>query len=104
MNQYLANLGLRGAQRELPQRYRLRHGVSRGAELRRERRHEYNDVQGAGVYLRSRADVDPARIGAWGGSYGGYLTAMALARASDLFKVGVDFHGVHDWATELNIP
>jgi dipeptidyl aminopeptidase/acylaminoacyl peptidase len=65
---------------------------------------EYNDVQGAGVYLRSRPEVDPARIGAWGGSYGGYLTALALARASDLFKAGVDFHGVHNWATELGIP
>jgi dipeptidyl aminopeptidase/acylaminoacyl peptidase len=54
--------------------------------------------------LRSRADVDPDRIGAWGGSYGGYLTAMALARASDLFRAGVDLHGVHDWATELEIP
>ena len=67
--------------------------------------HDHSDhVRGAGVYLRSRADVDPARIGAWGGSYGGYLTAMALARSSDLFKVGVDFHGVHNWATELGIP
>jgi dipeptidyl aminopeptidase/acylaminoacyl peptidase len=65
---------------------------------------EYNDVQGAGLYLRSRSDVDPARIGAWGGSYGGYLTALALARASDLYKAGVDFHGVHDWARELGIP
>jgi dipeptidyl aminopeptidase/acylaminoacyl peptidase len=74
----------------------LNYGASGGSE--------YNDVQGAGVYLRSRADVDPARIGAWGGSYGGYLTAMALARASDLYKVGVDFHGVHDWARELNVP
>ena len=65
---------------------------------------EYNDVQGAGTYLRSRPDVDPARIGVWGGSYGGYLVAMALARASDMFAAGVDFHGVHDWATELEIP
>ena len=56
------------------------------------------------MFLRSRPEVDPARIGAWGGSYGGYLTAMALARASDLFKAGVDFHGVHDWAVELGIP
>src|SRR6185312_12263031 len=58
---------------------------------------EFNDVMGAGLYLRSRPDVDPARIGLWGGSYGGYLTALGLARASDLFKAGVDFHGVHDW-------
>src|SRR5439155_5882026 len=41
---------------------------------------EFNDVQGAGVYLRGRPDVDPNRIGVWGGSYGGYLTALALAR------------------------
>ncbi|MBV9767079.1 MAG: S9 family peptidase [Acidobacteriaceae bacterium] len=58
---------------------------------------EFNDVQGAGLYLKSRPDVDPARIGVWGGSYGGYLTALALARASDLFAAGVDFHGVYDW-------
>ena len=67
---------------------------------------EFSDVEGAGVYLRGRADVDAARIGLWGGSYGGYLTALGLARASDLFKAGVDFHGVHDWNAErpLNGP
>ena len=58
---------------------------------------EFNDVIGAGHYLKQRADVDPQRIGVYGGSYGGYLTAHALARASDLFAAGVDIHGVHDW-------
>lgn len=58
---------------------------------------EYQDVVGAGLYLRTQPDVDPARIGLWGGSYGGYLTAMGLARASDMFAAGVDVHGVHDW-------
>jgi dipeptidyl aminopeptidase/acylaminoacyl peptidase len=43
--------------------------------------------------------VRPQRIGLWNGSYGGLLTAMGLARNSDIFKAGVDFHGVHDWAT-----
>ncbi len=62
---------------------------------------EFNDVMGAGVYLRTRADVDGAKIGLWGGSYGGYLTALGLARASDLFAAGVDLHGVHDWNTEI---
>lgn len=57
---------------------------------------EYNDVTGAGLYLRNRPDVDPSKIGLWGGSYGGYLTAMGLARASELFAAGVDIHGVHD--------
>jgi dipeptidyl aminopeptidase/acylaminoacyl peptidase len=59
---------------------------------------EFNDVMGAGLYMASRADVDPKRIGVWGGSYGGYLSAMALARASNLFAAGVDMHGVHDWS------
>jgi dipeptidyl aminopeptidase/acylaminoacyl peptidase len=58
---------------------------------------EFDDVLGAGTYLRGRSDVDSKRIGIWGGSYGGYLTALALARASDMFAAGVDFHGVHDW-------
>jgi len=42
--------------------------------------------------------VDPERIGKWGLSYGGLLTAMALARNSDIFKAGVDMAGVHDWS------
>jgi dipeptidyl aminopeptidase/acylaminoacyl peptidase len=63
---------------------------------------EYNDVLGAVNYLRGSSYVDQARIGVWGGSYGGYLTALALARNSDLFAAGVDFHGVHEWAREDN--
>ena len=58
---------------------------------------EYNDLLAAADFLRNRADVDPARIGLWGGSYGGYMTALGLARNSDLFAAGVDLHGVHDW-------
>ncbi|MBF0863443.1 MAG: prolyl oligopeptidase family serine peptidase [Gluconobacter potus] len=57
---------------------------------------EYKDVHAAGLFLRSRSDVAPGRIGIWGGSWGGYLTALALARNSDLFVAGADFHGVHD--------
>lgn len=62
---------------------------------------EFRDVMGAGLYLRARADVDPNRIGLWGGSYGGFLTAMGLARASDLFAAGVNIHGVHDWIVDM---
>ncbi|MBS1668308.1 MAG: S9 family peptidase [Bacteroidetes bacterium] len=62
---------------------------------------EYMDVKAAGLYMKRRADVDPKRIGLWGGSYGGYLTAMGLARSSDLFSCGVDIHGVHDWSEEM---
>ena len=59
---------------------------------------EYQDVLAGAEYLQSRPEVDPERIGKWGLSYGGLLTAMALARNSDIFKVGVDMAGVHDWS------
>ncbi|MCU1235329.1 MAG: peptidase prolyl oligopeptidase active site domain protein [Candidatus Solibacter sp.] len=104
LNQYLASLGY------VVLSVNYRSGIGYGMEFREALNYgangasEYNDVQGAGIYLRTRSDVDAARIGAWGGSYGGYLTAMALARASEMYKVGVDFHGVHDWAKELGIP
>jgi dipeptidyl aminopeptidase/acylaminoacyl peptidase len=97
MNQYLASQGYvvlsinyrSGTGYGLNFREAEDYGAAGGAEFR--------DVLGAGLYLRSRPDVDPERIGLWGGSYGGYLTAMGLSRASDLFRAGVDFHGVHDW-------
>jgi dipeptidyl aminopeptidase/acylaminoacyl peptidase len=56
---------------------------------------EYQDVVAGGKYLQSRPDVDPNRIGIWGLSYGGLLTSEALARNSDIFKMGVDLAGVH---------
>ena len=65
---------------------------------------EYLDVKAGAEYLRSRPQVDPARIGIYGGSYGGFLTAMALAKNSDLFAAGVDIHGVHDWTTDAPRP
>lgn len=62
---------------------------------------EVNDLIGTGEYLAGRKDVDSKRIALWGGSYGGYLTAHGLAQRSNLFAVGVDIHGVHNWNTEL---
>ncbi|MFA6168212.1 MAG: prolyl oligopeptidase family serine peptidase [Gemmatimonadaceae bacterium] len=67
----------------------LNYGASGGSE--------FQDVMAAGLYLAGRPEVDAKRIALWGGSYGGYLTAMGLSRASNLFAAGVDFHGVHDW-------
>jgi dipeptidyl aminopeptidase/acylaminoacyl peptidase len=97
MNQYLASKGY------IVLSVNYRSGIGYGMEFREALNYgatgasEFNDVMGAGLYLRDRSDVDPARIGLWGGSYGGYLTALGLARASALFKAGVDFHGCHDW-------
>ncbi|MGH9316864.1 MAG: S9 family peptidase [Thermoanaerobaculia bacterium] len=96
-NQYLANAGF------IVLSVNYRSGIGYGMEFREALDYgaagasEFRDVVGAGLTLRSRPDVDPDRIGLWGGSYGGYLTALGLARASDLFAAGVDFHGVHDW-------
>jgi dipeptidyl-peptidase-4 len=63
---------------------------------------EYQDVLAGGKYLQSRPDVDPDRVGIWGLSYGGVLTAQALARNSDIFKAGVDLAGVHLWGSSLD--
>ena len=62
---------------------------------------EYQDVVAGARYLQGLPEVDGKRIGIWGGSYGGYLTAMALARDSATFRAGVDLHGVHDWSQLL---
>ena len=80
-----------------------RSGIGYGMEFREALRQgatggsEYGDVLAAAQWLGARADVDRTRIGLWGGSYGGYLTAMGLTRNPELFKAGVDVHGVHDW-------
>jgi dipeptidyl aminopeptidase/acylaminoacyl peptidase len=80
-----------------------RSGIGYGMEFREALRQgatggsEYADVVAAARWLGARADVDRTRIGLWGGSYGGYLTAMGLTRNPELFKAGVDVHGVHDW-------
>jgi dipeptidyl aminopeptidase/acylaminoacyl peptidase len=63
---------------------------------------EYRDVLAAGRYLQSRPDVDRSKIGIWGASLGGYLTALALGRNSDVFASGVDVHGVHDRLPAIN--
>ena len=63
---------------------------------------EYQDVLTGGKYLQSHPNVDPGRIGIWGLSYGGVLTAQALARNSDIFKAGVDLAGVHLWGSSVD--
>lgn len=96
MNQYLASQGFV----VLSVNYRL--GIGYGFDFHVARgggtagASEYQDIRAAGEWLAAQPFVDPARIGVYGGSYGGYLTAMALARDSKLFAAGVDIHGVHD--------
>jgi dipeptidyl aminopeptidase/acylaminoacyl peptidase len=95
MNQHLASQGYH----VLSVNYRSGTGYGLAfrdaAETGREGASEYRDILAAGRWLAARPDVDGSRIGIWGGSWGGYLAALALARDSDLFASGVDFHGVH---------
>ena len=107
MNQYLASRGYV----VLSVNYRSGIGYGRAFRLAQHRgargASEYQDVVAGAKYLRDRDDVDKKRVGLWGGSYGGYLTALGLARNSDIFAAGVDFHGVHDWSMSvagLRIP
>lgn len=96
VNQYLANQGFV----VLSVNYRL--GIGYGYEFHYPERagwrgaSEYQDIKAAGEWLARQSQVDADRIGVYGGSYGGYLTALALGKDSDLFAAGVDIHGVHD--------
>jgi dipeptidyl aminopeptidase/acylaminoacyl peptidase len=96
-NQYLASLGFV----VLAVNYRL--GIGYGYEFNKPPHagaagaSEYLDIRAAGLWLRGQSWVDTTRIGIYGGSYGGFLTALALGKDSKLFAAGVDFHGVHDW-------
>ncbi len=99
MNQYLVSKGFV----VLSINYRL--GIMYGYKFRNPAHagwhggSEYQDVLAGAKWLQKQSDVDPNRIGIYGLSYGGLLTALALARNSDVFKVGADFAGVHDWTT-----
>lgn len=102
-NQYLANLGFV----VLSVNYRL--GIGYGYALNQPEKagpagaSEYQDIKSAGEWLQQQSYVDAAKIGIYGGSYGGYLTALALARDSKIFAAGVDIHGVHDWISDLTL-
>jgi len=62
---------------------------------------ELNDILGAVSYLQSRDDVDAKRIGIYGASYGGLMTALGLSRDSKDIAAGVDYAGIYNWATFL---
>ncbi|MEK7668863.1 MAG: prolyl oligopeptidase family serine peptidase [Gemmatimonadota bacterium] len=102
-NQYLASRGF------VVLSVNFRSGIGYGRAFRaaprtgRNGASEYTDVLAPAAWLRARPDVDSARIGLWGGSYGGFLTALGLARNSDLFAAGFDLHGVHDWSVDRGV-
>jgi dipeptidyl aminopeptidase/acylaminoacyl peptidase len=60
---------------------------------------ELNDIIGAAKYLLSLPDIDPKRLGVWGGSYGGRMSLLALAEAPQYFAAGVSYSGIYNWLT-----
>jgi dipeptidyl aminopeptidase/acylaminoacyl peptidase len=96
LNQYLVSLGYT----VLSVNYRL--GIGYGYEFHKPLNAgafgaaEYQDIKAAGEWLAQQPGVDEKKIGIYGGSYGGYLVALALGKDSKLFAAGVDIHGVNN--------
>lgn len=96
LNQYLVNLGFT----VLAVNYRL--GIGYGFDFHKpmsagaQGASEYQDIKAAGEWLAIQPNIDKTKIGIYGGSYGGYLTALALGKDSRLFAAGVDIHGVNN--------
>jgi len=59
---------------------------------------ELEDLKDSVDWLVANQQVDRSRIGVYGGSYGGFLTLMALFKAPDLFAAGAALRPVTDWA------
>ena len=60
--------------------------------------HDLNDVVDGAAYLAKSHKVDAKRIGVYGGSYGGFITLMALFTSPDTFAAGAALRPVTDWA------
>lgn len=59
---------------------------------------EVEDLEDGVNWLAANYSVDPARVGVYGGSYGGFLTFMAMFRRPQLFAAGAALRPVTDWA------
>lgn len=60
--------------------------------------HDLNDVVDGAKYLAATQRVNPKRIGVYGGSYGGFITLMAMFTSPDTFAAGAALRPVTDWA------
>jgi len=58
---------------------------------------DLDDVLGAVDYMRGLENIDMAKLGIWGISYGGFMTNMALFQAPGVFKAGSSWAAVNDW-------
>jgi len=59
---------------------------------------DLDDIVDGAKYLVDSQRVDPGRIGVYGGSYGGFITLMALFTSPDTFAAGAALRPVTDWA------
>ena len=59
---------------------------------------DLTDHVDAANYLTEKLGVDPKRIGIYGGSYGGFITLMALFTTPDVFRAGAALRPVTDWS------
>jgi dipeptidyl aminopeptidase/acylaminoacyl peptidase len=56
----------------------------------------------AGVdFLKATGFIDPKRVGIWGGSYGGFMTLMAIGKAPEIWSAAVDEYGILNWLSML---
>ncbi len=60
---------------------------------------DLKDVIEAKRFLVASGYVDPSRVGIFGGSYGGFMTLMAIGKAPDEFAAGVQWFGIINWRT-----
>lgn len=79
----------------------VRGSTGYGVEFRDRNREDWgggdlDDVASAATYLKTLPEVDGNRIGVWGGSYGGYMTFMAMTKKPNLWKAGVAWVGITD--------
>jgi dipeptidyl aminopeptidase/acylaminoacyl peptidase len=59
---------------------------------------DLSDHTDGAAYLVREEGIDPTRIGIYGGSYGGFITLMALFTEPDVFTAGAALRSVTDWA------
>ena len=59
---------------------------------------DLDDAVDAAKYLVAEHGVDARKIGIYGGSYGGFLTLMAMFTQGDVFRAGAALRPVSDWA------
>ncbi len=59
---------------------------------------DLEDIVDGAKYLSASERVDPKRIGVYGGSYGGFITLMAMFTTPDVFAAGAALRPVTDWA------